>query len=95
MRAAVSEAIHSGISFEDASAEVECARAAGAEVVAFQDQRFTQRLREIYDPPTLLYARGRTELLSSDSVAIVGSRRPTPYGTGVAQKFGRELCRPV
>ena len=93
LRAAVSEAIHSGISFEDASAEVERAQAAGAEVVAFQDARYPERLREIYDPPTLLYARGRTELLSSDTMAIVGSRRPTPYGTGVAQKFGRELCR--
>ncbi len=93
LRGAVSEAIHSGISFEDATAETERARAAEAEVVAFQDPRYPQRLREIYDPPTLLYARGRTELLSSDSVAIVGSRRPSPYGTGAAQKFGRELCR--
>ena len=93
LRGAVSEAIHSGISFEDATAEAERARAAEAEVVAYQDPRYPQRLREIYDPPILLYAWGKTELLSSDSMAIVGARRPSPYGTGAAQKFGRELCR--
>jgi DNA processing protein len=39
-------------------------------------------LKEIYDPPLLLYARGRTELLDRPMVAMVGTRRPTAYGKG-------------
>ena len=91
IRRAVADAIHSGLSFEDGTAEVEKAANAGAEIVSFQDPRYPPRLKEIYDPPILLYARGRAELLEADSIAIIGSRRPTPYGRGVAEKFGREL----
>ena len=91
IRRAVADAIHAGLSFEDAAAEVEKVAQAGAKIVTFQDAAYPPRLKEIYDPPILLYARGRTELLASDSMAIVGCRRPTPYGRGVAEKFGREL----
>ena len=91
IRRAVADAIHSGLSFEDAAGELKKVAEAGAEIVTFHDPRYPARLKEIYDPPILLYARGRVELLASDSVAIVGSRRPTPYGGSVAEKFGREL----
>ncbi len=91
IRRAVADAVHSGLSFEDAAAELKKVTEAGAEIVTFHDPRYPARLKEIYDPPILLYARGRAELLATDSVAIVGSRRPTPYGRSVAEKFGREL----
>ncbi len=88
---AVAESIHSGISFEDAATEADKAKAAGAEVIVFQDERYPQRLKEIADPPILLFARGRAELLGSHSVAMVGTRRPTPYGRAVAQKLSQQL----
>jgi len=91
LREAVAQAIHAGISFEDAANEQRKAEAAGAEIIPFQDPRYPQRLKEIYDPPVVLYARGDTELLEAPSVAVVGSRRPTPYGAGAAQKLSREL----
>jgi DNA protecting protein DprA len=51
-----------------------------------------ERLREIYDPPILLFVLGRVELLQSVMVAVVGSRRCTAYGTAVAQRLGRDLA---
>jgi DNA processing protein len=90
---AVAESIHSGITFEDASAEADKARAIDAEVIPFSDSRYPQRLKEIFDPPILLYARGRAELLASHQFAVVGTRRPTPYGRAVAQKLSRELAQ--
>ncbi len=92
LRAAVAEAIHSGISFEDASSEAGRIAQAGVDVVTFQDPRYPERLKEIFDPPILLYTRGRTELLRASSVAMVGSRRPTPYGQAVSEKLSRDLA---
>jgi DNA processing protein len=90
---AVGESIHSGVTFEDASAEADKARALQAEIVPISDPRYPQRLKEIFDPPILLYARGRTDLLVSHQVAVVGTRRPTPYGRAVAQKLSREMTQ--
>ena len=90
---AVAESIHSGITFEDASAEADKAKAIQAEVVSFSDPRYPQRLKEIFDPPILLYARGRTELLAAHQVSVVGTRRPTTYGRAVAQRLSREMAQ--
>jgi len=48
-------------------------------------------LQEIYDPPLVLYARGKTELLSAPSLAIVGTRRPTFYGLQMAEGLASDL----
>ncbi len=93
VRAAAAQSIVSGVSFEDAAAEMQKVRAAGAEVVTLHDPRYPDLLKEIYDPPILLYARGRVELLRTWQVAVVGSRRPSPYGTAVAAKLGGELAQ--
>src|SRR5574341_1489367 len=65
LRAAVAQSIVSGVPFEDAAAEAEKVKAAGVEIVTFHDARYPDSLKEIYDPPILLYARGRTDLLRS------------------------------
>jgi DNA processing protein len=56
------------------------------------DPRYPQLLREIFDPPVLLFARGRVELLQSLAVAVVGTRRPTPYGLAVAERLAGDLA---
>ena len=86
LREAVASAIHSGTSFEDAAAEQNKVREAGADVVSIHDTKYPERLKEIYDPPILLYARGRTEALIGEGLGVVGSRRPTPYGMAVCAK---------
>ncbi len=89
---ATAESIHAGIAFEDAADEQRKTAAAGVEVIPFQDPRYPARLKEIYDPPLLLYALGRTELLNSHQMALVGTRRPSQYGRAVAERLGKEMC---
>ncbi|MEO8028223.1 MAG: DNA-processing protein DprA [Bryobacteraceae bacterium] len=88
----VAQTIASGCSFEEAVEQHERAKALGVAVIPVHDPRYPPLLREIYDPPLLLFARGRTEILQSPMIAIVGTRRPTPYGVAVADRFGRELA---
>ena len=92
LRAAVAQSIVSGVSFEDAAKELDKVRAAGAEIVTFHDPRYPRSLKEIYDPPILLYARGRPDLLGAFQLAVVGSRRPSPYGNAVAERLSSELA---
>ncbi len=63
-----------------------------AALVSFHDPRYPPLLREIHDPPPILFVRGRVELLRETGVAIVGSRRCTPYGAGVSRDFARDLA---
>lgn len=60
-------------------------------VVTILDPPYSALLRETYDPPPVLYFRGNLELLSTATVAMVGSRRATPYGISIAHQIGREL----
>jgi DNA processing protein len=90
---ATAESIHAGIAFEEAADEMRKAEGAGVAVVPYQDPRYPPRLKEIYDPPLLLYVRGRAELLQGHTLAVVGTRRPTPYGKSVAEKLSRDMVR--
>jgi DNA processing protein len=89
---AVAQSIASGISFEDAAAQQEKVTEAAAVIITIGDPRYPQALREIFDPPLVLFGRGRVELLQSLSVAVVGTRRPTPYGLAVAERLSGDLA---
>jgi DNA processing protein len=88
----VAQSIASGITFEDAAAQQEKVAQCAAEIVTMGDPRYPSALREIFDPPVLLFARGRVELLQSLAVAVVGTRRPTPYGLAVAERLSGDLA---
>lgn len=62
--------------------------------LARSDRRFPELLRAIFDPPRELYLRGAgtAELLGSRSVAVVGARSCSAYGTQVARMLGRDLA---
>ena len=49
-------------------------------------------LREIADPPAILFVRGDPLILSGNHIAVVGSRSPTPSGQGTAREFARDLA---
>ncbi len=85
--------ISSGCSFEDALDQQQKMLSAGAELITIQDPRYPRRLREIFDPPIILFAIGRTELLSALAIAVVGTRSPTPYGMAVAERVSADLAR--
>lgn len=59
--------------------------------VALGDPRYPQSLLETADPPLALYLQGRVELLAAASLAIVGSRNPTPQGLENARAFAAHL----
>jgi DNA processing protein len=83
----------SGCSFEEAVDQYERMHRSGAEMITIQDPRYPQLLREIFDPPIILFTLGRTELLSLPAIAIVGTRRATPYGLAAAERLGGDLAR--
>ena len=62
---AVAQSIASGCTFEDAATQQQKMAEAGAVAITIGDPRYPQPLREIFDPPVLLFARGRVELLQS------------------------------
>ncbi|MPY94618.1 MAG: DNA-protecting protein DprA [Acidimicrobiia bacterium] len=64
---------------------------AGIEVVVAADERYPARLVGDPEAPVLLFARGDVGAAHVPLVAIVGTRRATPYGVKVARRFGREL----
>jgi len=61
-------------------------------IVVLGDDNYPQALLEIADPPTLLYVRGRLELLNRPALAIVGSRNATPAGERTAEQFAAALA---
>lgn len=90
--AAVAQAIHTRQPLSDAAKELAMVQAAGCRLLTWDEPEYPRRLREIYDPPTLLYVRGNVELLSRHLISIVGARRPTPYGNQMAERLGRDLA---
>src|ERR1700729_1907351 len=90
--AAVAQMIHTRQPMSAAAKELAQAQAAGVRLLTWDEPQYPQRLREIYDPPPLLYVRGNIELLNRHLISIVGSRRPTPYGNLMAEKLARDLA---
>ena len=66
--------------------------AADIHLLAFDDPAYPVRLRQIYDPPLVLYVRGNPAALSLPGVAVVGTRHPTPYGTGMTERLSCDLA---
>ena len=85
--------IASGCSFDDAVDQQQKMLTAGALLISIQDPRYPRRLREIFDPPILLFAIGRTELMPTPSIGVVGTRNPTPYGMAAAERLSADLSR--
>jgi DNA processing protein len=65
---------------------------AGGSVLTPEDPAYPERLREIYDPPAVLWIRGNAELLPPPGIAVVGTRQPSPYGAGMAELLSRDLA---
>jgi len=66
---------------------------AGNYIITCQDPAYPVLLREIPDPPPLLFVSGNIELLSSLQFAIVGSRNPSPGGKDTAHEFATHLSQ--
>jgi DNA processing protein len=92
MQAVSAQSIATGKSAELAREEIARAAAAGVTVVSLEDPCYPSRLKEIYDPPLVLYVRGNPEVLTLSGIAMVGTRHPTPYGSGMAERLACDLA---
>jgi DNA processing protein len=75
----------------DLAGELRRIREFGCNIVTWQDADYPPLLKQIYDPPILLYVKGTLSPRDKNSVAIVGSRQTTHYGINVARKLAYQL----
>lgn len=65
----------------------------GLRILTFQDADYPQRLKQIADPPAVLYIKGKTFRFDDEvAIGVVGTRESTPYGKRAAEKLGLELA---
>ncbi|MGI6025699.1 MAG: DNA-processing protein DprA [Candidatus Scatomorpha sp.] len=66
----------------------------GVDIKTIQDADYPRRLAAIYDPPAVLYVRGRLPVVDEKAaIAVVGTRRASPYGLKMAARLGYEITR--
>jgi DNA processing protein len=92
IQAVSAQSLATGKSAELAREEIARAASAGVTVISMEDPSYPPRLKEIYDPPLILSVRGNAELLAKPGIAMVGTRHPTPYGTGMAERLACDLA---
>lgn len=89
----VARSLISGCTFEDAAQQQQKMREEGAVLLPFGHPGYPEALAHIDDPPIVLFAKGKTELMSGVLVAMVGTRRPTPYGMNVCERISADLAK--
>ncbi len=73
--------------------EIRCTLQRGIRMLSLTDADYPPLLREIPDPPSILYVRGDPAAMATLPVAVVGSRMPTRYGRDTAHRLSQELAR--
>lgn len=76
---------------EDLDKELALAKKLGLKIITPDDANYPQNLKNIYDPPIVLYIKGELKQEDKYAMAIVGSRRASFYGLNSAEKFAYEL----
>jgi len=90
--ATAAQSLALGKSLELAATEFDHTRELGASVIVPGDAEYPRRLLEIYDPPLVLYLKGKAEVIDQPGIAVVGTRHPTPYGMGMAERLAGDLA---
>lgn len=72
--------------------EIKIAKRHGIHIYSQELNIFPSPLKEISDPPVVLYVQGDLRSRDLEGVALVGSRRASPYGRMMAEELGRELA---
>lgn len=88
----IAQSVVSGCAFEDAADQQQRMLASGAELLTLHDPRYPRQLASIYDAPVALFARGNLALLKTHMLAMVGTRRPTPYGVAATERLAADLA---
>ena len=77
---------------ELAQEDLERAAAAGVTLLVPDDPAYPAQLKQIYDPPLVLYVSGNAAAVSLPGIALVGTRHPTPYGMAMAERLACDLA---
>jgi DNA processing protein len=64
----------------------------GAHIITLWDNNYPQLLKQIYDPPPYLFVLGAFKSSDENSIALVGTRRPSDYGKNVAEQFSQQFA---
>jgi DNA processing protein len=89
---ALAENISHWQEFADPTAELKKAADLGAHVITAEDAEYPSALREIHDPPIVLYVRGQLTERDRNAVAVVGSRKCSHYATESAKKLSFQMA---
>ncbi len=90
--APVAQAIFAQVGLKEAEKEVGAARKAECCLLAYDGEDYPPLLRQIADPPLVLYVRGDVKVLAQHSLAVVGTRKPSAYGSQVAHRLAADLA---
>jgi len=93
MPASAAQFVFDGRARTAAVEEMKRVTEAGVTLLTPDNEAYPERLKEIYDPPAVLWVRGNIELLRRPGIAVVGTRQPTPYGAGMAELLSRDLAQ--
>ncbi len=93
MPARSAQFVADGRAYVAAENEAKRVAEAGGSFLTPEDEAYPERLREIYDPPAVLWTRGDASLLARPGIAVVGTRQPSPYGAGMAELLSRNLAQ--
>jgi DNA processing protein len=93
--ARVAQTIHNKEAFKRAEKELAgICNIPDCRLLNWTEPEYPQTLLQIYDPPVLFYLRGDPQILNMPCLSIVGTRRPTLYGSQMAERLGRDLSAP-
>ena len=90
--ASVAQTIHSRVPLKAAAQELQKVHQLGCRLLAWDEPDYPPLLKQIPDPPVLLYVRGDTAVLNTHCLAMVGARQPTPYGVQVCERLAQQLA---
>ena len=87
-------AAHAGTApdWRQVESDLDWLQSPGRHLLTLSTAGYPMRLRHIADPPPVLFVDGDPQLLSSGQLAMVGSRRATPWGVDTAHDFSAELA---
>ncbi len=88
----VAQAVFAQSGLKDAEKEMAAAEKAQCQLLPYDGADYPPLLRQIPDPPLVLYVRGDVKVLAQHSLAIVGTRKPSAYGSQVTHRLARDLA---
>ena len=93
MTRSAARTLEEGKSLEEADRILGDCQRLGLRIVTIQDAEYPERLKNIYDPPLLLYVQGRMPLFDDEvAVAMVGTRRASPYAVEMGERLAFQMA---